>query len=187
MSVDGEELAFELAVAGQTHLWGKKHAYAWSWGRCAELGDSDGVLELLAVRLQRRGVTLPAMTLVSLDLDGESYRWNQFRHVLGNRGSWQLGAIAETRFSAWSPMAKLEGTLTCRADQMVNAPYLDPDGTEVFCANTEIGDARLTLWRRHGLHWLVHRMLEGRGRAHFEIGGRERAASVTREHRLVAD
>ncbi len=184
LSVDGEELSFDHAVAGQTHLWGKKHAYAWTWGRCAELGTSDGVLEMFSGRLQRRGITLPATTLVTLDLEGERYRWNQFRHVLRNRGSWQLGL---TKFSAWSPFAKLEGELSCRPDQMVNAPYLDPDGTEVFCANTEIGDAKITLWRRHGLRWVLHRTLEGRGRAHFEIGGRERAVAVTHDHRLVAD
>jgi hypothetical protein len=184
LRVDGEELAFEDAIAGQTHLWGRKHAYSWTWVRCAELGDSDAVLEMLGVRLQRRGVMLPPLVLASLDLDGEHHRFNQFRHVAANRGTWRVG---ETRFSAWSPAIKLEAELVCRPDQMVNAPYLDPDGTEVWCANTEIGDARLTIWKRSGLRWRMHRRLEGPRRAHFEIGGRVRDASVTREHRLIAD
>jgi hypothetical protein len=181
--VDGEDLVFERAVLGQTHLWGKKHAYAWAWAHCAELaGARDALLELLGVRLQRRGVTLPPIGLVALDLDGEQHRFNQFRHVVRNRASWGGGRV---EFSAWSPAVKLEGELACSPRQMVNAPYLDPDGTEVFCANTEIGDARVTVWKRAGLRWREHRRLEARGRAHFEVGGRTRDPAVTREHVLV--
>lgn len=181
--VDGEELTFDRAIAGQTHLWGKKHAYSWTWGRCAEFrGAPDALLEILAVRLQRRGLTLPPMTLVSLDLDGERHRLNQYRHVIVNRGTWTPGHVT---FTARSASVKIEGELTCSMDQMVNAPYLDPDGTEVFCANTEIGDARVVVSRRHGLGWREQRRLEGPGRAHFEVGGRTRDPRVTRPHALV--
>jgi hypothetical protein len=183
ITVDGEKLTFDRAVLGQTHLWGKKHAYSWAWGRCAEFaGAPDALLELLCVRLQRRGTTLPPMTLVVLDLDGEQYRLNQFRHVLKNRGTWANGKVT---FSAWSPTVKIEGELSCTPDQMVSAPYLDPDGTEVFCANTEIGDARVTVYKRAGLAWREHRTLEGKRRAHFELGARVRDPAVTREHTLV--
>jgi|MudIll2142460700_1097286.scaffolds.fasta_scaffold02459_2 hypothetical protein len=181
--VDGEEIAFERAIAGQTHLWGKKHAYSWTWGRCADfVGAPDALLELLGVRLSRRGVLLPPMTLVVLDLDGEQYRFNQFRHVVRNRGTWRTG---RTTFEAWSPTVRIEGELTCTPDEMVQAPYLDPDGTEVFCCNTEIGDARVTVYKRSGLGWREVRRLEGRRRAHFEIGGRTRDPEVTRAHVLV--
>jgi hypothetical protein len=181
--VDGEKLTFDRAVCGQTHLWGKKHAYSWTWGRCAEFaGAPDALLEILGTRLQRRGVTLPPMTLVSLDLDGEQYRFNQFRHVVRNRSSW---AKSRVTFSAWSPTVKVEGELVCNPHDMVVAPYLDPDGTEVFCSNTEIGDAHVTVYKRAGLAWREHRTLEGKRRAHFELGGRVRDPAVTREHRLV--
>ncbi len=183
LEVDGERLTFDRAIAGQTHLWGKKHAYSWTWGRCAELaGAPDAVLEVLGVRLQRRGVTLPPMTLVALDLDGERLRFNQFHNVAANRGAWRTGHVELT---AWTPTVKVAATLTCEPSQMVNAPYLDPDGTEVFCAHTDIGDARITVWKRSGLRWLEHRRLEGLRRAHFEIAGRTRDAAVTTNHLLV--
>jgi hypothetical protein len=67
----------------------------------------------------------------------------------------------------------------------VLAPYEDPDGTDVFCANTEIGDAHLTIYRRSGLRWREHRQLHAAGRAHFETGGRTRDPAVVREHVLV--
>ncbi len=181
--VDGEELAFDRAVAGQTHLWGTKHAYSWTWGRCAEFtGAPDALLEVLGVRLHRRGMMLPPMTLVVLDLDGEHYRFNQFRHVTMNRGSWRAG---RTTFAAWSPTVKVEGELTCAPENMVQAPYLDPDGTEVWCVNTEIGDARVTVSKRSGLGWKEHRRLEGPRRGHFEFGSRDRHPEVTRMHVLV--
>lgn len=181
--IDGEELVFDRAIAGQTHLWGTKHAYSWTWGRCAELaGASDAVLEILGVRLQRRGITLPPLTLVCLDLDGEQHRLNQFRHVLRNRSTWRVGQVT---FLGWSPTVKIEGELTCTADQMVNAPYFDPDGTQLHCANTEIGDARVTIYRRSGTRWVEQRRLGARGRAHFEIGSRARDPDVTRAHVLV--
>ena len=41
VTIDGETLTFDRAVAGQTHLWGKKHAYSWTWGRCAEFGGAQ--------------------------------------------------------------------------------------------------------------------------------------------------
>lgn len=183
LTVDGEQLTFDRATAGQTHLWGKKHAYSWTWGRCAEFAGAPGaLLEILGVRLQRRGTTLPPLTLVTLDLDGEHYRLNQFRHVVRNRGTWANGRVT---FSAWSPSVKIDGELTCEPRDMVSAPYLDPDGTEVFCANTEIGDARVTVYRRAGLGWREHRTLEGKRTAHFELGGRVRDPAVTAEHTLV--
>jgi hypothetical protein len=181
--VDGEELAMDGAVLGQTHLWGRKHAYSWTWGRCAELaGAPDGLLELLGVRLHRGGVTLPPMMMVALDLDGERHRFTQFRHVAVNRGSWRGGDVT---FSAWSPTVKLRGELSCAADSMIVAPYVDPDGTALFCANTEVGDARLTVWKRGGMGWREHRRLEGKRRAHFELGQRMRDPAVVREHVLV--
>jgi hypothetical protein len=181
--VDGEKLDFDHAIGGQTHLWGKKHAYSWTWGRCAEFAGADGaLLEILGTRLQRRGIVLPPLVFVELDLDGEHHRLNQLRHAAVNRASWRTGHVA---FKAWSPTLKIEGELSCLPHQLVNAPYLDPDGTAVWCANTEIGDASIVVYKRSGMRWLEHRRLEGRRRAHFETGGRARDPEVTRDHVLV--
>lgn len=180
--VDGEELVFDRAIAGQSHVWGRKHAYAWTWARCAEFEDSDALLELLGVRLQRRGVTLPKLLLLNLRLDGELHHLAQFRHVALNRASWEVGRVA---FTAYAPRVKIEGELTCAPEQMLNAPYVDPDGTELYCANTVIGDAWLVVSERDGVRWRERRTLSSRGRAHFEIGSRTRDPLVARPHVLV--
>ena len=183
LDIDGERVAIDHAPLGQTHLWGTKHAYSWAWAHCMDFDDAPGsLLELLGTRLHRRGRTLPPLVMVVLDLDGERHRLNQFRHVAMNRGSWGGQRVA---FRARSITMRVDGELTCTPERMIVAPYVDPDGTEVFCSNTEIGDARIEVSRRGALRWRHDRTLVARGRAHFEVGGRTRDVAVTREHVLV--
>nr|HEX4317708.1 hypothetical protein [Kofleriaceae bacterium] len=176
--VDGERYELAGAPLGQTHLWGTRHAYSWAWAHCAF--ESGELLELLAVCLNRGGVMTPPLVMVRFG----DHALNQFRHVALNRASWDAGRVT---FTARGATVKLEGELTCAPSQLIVAPYLDPDGTEVFCANTEIGDARIVESRRDvlGTRWHVHRTHTSAGRAHFEAGGRTRFATVTREHELA--
>ncbi len=181
--VDGETYRFDRVPMGQTHLWGKKHGYQWTWAHCADfLGAPDASLEILAGKIQRRGITTPNLMAFALDCDGEQYRMNQVRHWATNRVTWQTGRV---EFTARSSTVKIEGELTCAPENLIMAPYLDPDGTEVFCANTEIGDAKLTIYRRTLRGWRELRTLTATRRAHFETGGRTRDPAVTREHILV--
>jgi hypothetical protein len=176
--VDGETLVLDGGVLGQSHVFGTKHLYTWGWAHCAEFDSGDeAVLELITTRLYRRGFLLPVTCMVVLQLDGQTHRLNQFRHFARNRATWQTGRI---EFSAWSRAVRVEGELTCAPDALVQAEYEDPDGTRLYCANTEIGDARLTITQRGRSRQLV-----SRGRAHFETGGRDRDPAVTREHVLV--
>jgi hypothetical protein len=180
VTIDGDELRFDNAPLGQSHIVGTKHAYEWAWGRCADFaGAPDALLEIFGTRLRRGGLTLPRMMLVALDLDGERHRLNQFRHVVRNHGRWTPGHVT---FSAWSPSVKLEGEMTCDARDLIVTPYVDPDGTEVFCMNTEIGDARVIVSKRSGLRWREHRRLDARHRAHFEVAGRTADPRVATRH-----
>lgn len=181
--VDGQRIELNQVVMGQTHLWGKKHAASWAWGRCAEFAEApDAWLEALSVRLVRGGVQLPPLTLVSLGIDGEVLHFNQFRHTALNRSTWRIGHFAMTAVGA---SAKLTCALTAEPTQLLTAPYHDPDGTAVYCANTEVGDAKVTLWRRAGLGWGNPRELTGLGRAHFETGGTTSDPAVTKTHILL--
>jgi hypothetical protein len=72
--------------------------------------------------------------------------------------------------------------MSARPEQIIDAPYVDPDGTPVWCANTEIGDARVTIYKRSGLAWREHKQLVARGTAHFESGSRSRSPAVERVH-----
>ena len=179
VTVAGETYKFDKVPMGQAHLWGTKHAYEWTWAHIADFAGTNALLELLAVRLAPK---VPPLVMARMMLDGEQHELNQFRHVARNRATWSGSRV---EFEARSTWMKVEGELWCKPDDMVVAPYLDPDGTEVFCSNTEIGDARLRIYRRSGLRWREIHTLEAKKRAHFELGSRVRDPAVTREHILV--
>lgn len=184
ITVDGAELVFDGEPGGQTHLWGRKHAHAWAWGHCNAFEDRRGVaLETLSARLERRGVVLPPLTVVGLQLDGEDLRWTGFRHTLLSRGRF---ATARYAFSAVSEDARIEGEYACRPEDMILAEYADPDGDPCWCANTEVADLRVTVWRRSLLgRFKEAARLHAPGTGHFEVASRKPDPAITRLHALV--
>lgn len=184
VEVDGRRFDLSGEPGGQTHLWGKKHAHRWAWGHCnAFQGQPGAALETLSVQLQRGGRVLPAMTILTLYLDGHAYRWNRFRDVPFTGAEFGTGSY---RFRATGLRHRLEGEYTCRPEDMVVAPYEDPDGEPSFCSNTEVADLRLTLFERAGLgRWRERAHLQAPGTGHFEVGSRERDPAVTKDHVTV--
>lgn len=180
ITVDGETLTLDGDPGGQTHVWGKKHAHNWAWAHCNAFDERPGAaMEALCVRLKRGNVILPRLTIATLTLDGETLALNQLRHTAGNRGEFGTGFF---RFRCWSPLVRLEGELSARPEDMLVAPYVDPDGEASYCSNTEIGDLRVTVYRRSGTRWREAAKLTAPRRGHFEIGARERDAAVVRDH-----
>ena len=183
LTVDGRTFTLDGEPGGQTHVWGRKHAFHWAWGHCNAFTDRPGAaFESLTVRLRRRGVTLPPLTILSLYLDGEALHFNQYRHTLGNRGDFGTGFY---RFRAWRPTVRLEGEFSARPEDMVVAHYHDPDGEASYCSNTEIGDLRITVWRRDGARWRESDRLVAPRRGHFEVGARQRDPAVVKDHVTV--
>jgi len=183
ITVDGETIRLDGEPGGQTHLWGKKHAFAWAWGHCnAFEGRPGAALEALTVRLRRGGVTLPPLTVLSLYLDGEALSFHQFRHAIANRGEMGTGFY---RFRAMGPSVRLEGEFTARPDDMIVAPYVDPDGDPSYCANCCAADLRVTVFRRSGGRFREAARLVAPKRAAFEVAGRTRDPLVTRDHVTV--
>ncbi|MCE9576822.1 MAG: hypothetical protein K8W52_26990 [Deltaproteobacteria bacterium] len=182
--VDGVTYDLTGERVGQTHIWGKKHAFAWAWGHCNRFdGDPDAWFEILSPRLRRRGVVLPRLTVMSLRVGGETHAFNQFHHTPFARV--ELGTGSYT-FSGGSLTARVEGEFTCRPEDMVTATYHDPDGEPSYCANTEIGTLTLTFSRRRGLRWQETARLVAPHRGQFEIAGRTRDAAVLNDHETIA-
>ena len=185
ITVDGQRYDLEDAPLGQTHLWGRKHAYSWAWSHCnAFEADRGAALETLTVRLRRGSIVLPKVTMLSLYLDGGDPCLIEFREP------WQLPLIrsdyATGRYhlSAANLQYKIEAEFSCRPEDMLLTEYLDPDGDPAFCHNSECADLRLTVWRRSPLvgrfrHW---RTLEARKSAHYEWGARAGDPQVKKRH-----
>ena len=181
--VDDIHYKFAGEPLAQSHLWGKKHAYEWVWGRCLQFGDRNDVrFEAFSTRLRRGNWTLPPMTIATLRIGNETLAFNQFRHIPWARAAWRTGHY---RFSVRNAKARLDGVFTVAAPDLLMAPYVDPDGEAVWCANSEISSAVLHLRRRQGMRWGTAETLSADGTAHFETGGRRRASEVETLHQKL--
>lgn len=184
ITVDDQRFELRAAPGGQTHLWGRKHAHTWAWGHCNAFDDTPGAaLEVLAVRLKRRGIMLPPMTVCTLRLDGEELAINRFDQAL-------LAPTAEMttgrfRFVARSLTERIEAEFSCRPEDLVRAHYHDPDGEPSYCHNTCVGDLRVTVLRRVRGRWREAARLVAPRRGHFEVAGRAPDPAVTTDHITV--
>ena len=181
--VDGRTLELAAEPGGQTHLWGRKHAHAWAWSHCNGFdGHPNIALETLTVRLRKKGVVLPPLSLLSLYLEGEAHHFRELHETPLVRGHWDT---ASYRLVARSLKLKLEIEYSCKPDEMVLTPYVDPDGDPAFCANTEIADCRLLLSRRQGFAYVPEMELVAHKTAHFEYASREPDPAIMRRHATV--
>jgi hypothetical protein len=185
ITVDGQRYQLDGAPIGQTHLWGRKHAYSWAWSHCnAFEGDRGAALETLTIRLRRGPIVLPKLTLLSLYLDGEEPDLIEFKEF------WQM-PMARSDYGtgryhliAKSPTIKVEAEYTCRPEDMVLAEYVDPDGDPAYCHNTECADLKVNLWRRSPFvgRFREWRTLTARKSAHYEWGARAGDPLVKKRH-----
>jgi hypothetical protein len=184
LTVDGRTYHLDGAPGGQTHLWGTKHAFAWAWGHCNAFAGAPGVaLEMLTVRLRRRGLHLPWMTLATLRTPDGEVAFNRFdQALLAPRPERATGRL---RFTATGLTAKLEGEFTAPVERFVRAEYADPDGEPSWCHNTCAADLTLRLSKRVLGGWKLERELHAPGRGHFELAGREADPAVTRLHQTI--
>jgi hypothetical protein len=189
ITVDGQRYALDGDPLGQTHLWGRKHAYSWAWSHCNAFdGDRGAALETLSVRLRRGPIVLPKLTLISLYLDGDDASELHFRDF------WKL-PLARSDYGtgryhlhAADAQWRVEAELTCRPDDMIMTEYVDPDGEPAYCHNTCCADARVTVWRRSPFvgRFRQHRTLTSRAGAHFEWAARAGDPTVRKRHVQIA-
>jgi hypothetical protein len=186
ITVDGERYVLDGAPLGQSHIWGRKHLYSWAWAHCNAFEGAPGAaLEALTARVRRGPLVLPKATLLTLYLDGEELRFTEPWAPLATRADYATGRYALT---AVGPRARIEAELTCRADDMILAEYVDPDGDPAYCHNTGVADARVILYRRSPFvgRFREHRRLTADRGAHFEWGARAGDPHVRRRHAEIA-
>ncbi len=66
LEIDGETLVLDRAIAGQSHIWAKKHSTSWTWAHRTDFeGIDDGLFELIGAKLRRGPITTPNLVMVS--------------------------------------------------------------------------------------------------------------------------
>lgn len=197
IEVDGERYQLHGVPGGQSHLWGRKHAYGWGWAHCNAFetvggttldAPSPAVMEALTVRMRRGPVVVP-MTMLSVypdGLDGEELAFKEWLQLPLSRGEYRTGHYA---LQARSATVRAEAVLSCRADDMVRCEYVDPDGAPAYCHFAPTGSCNLTLWRRAwpGARWRLWQQLSTRYGAQFEWAGRAGDSTVKKRHLLIEE
>ena len=168
--IDDEELRFDGDLGSQSHRWGARHSSTWSWAHCSSFQESpDAVFEGLAARATIGVVPAPTTTFLYLRYEGEDLSFNDLRWALRARSHYELPTWA---FTARNDRWKIAGAARAAAERFVQVRYEDPDGSERFCANSEIADLALEVYERTASGWRHRGSLTSLRTAHLEFGRR---------------
>ncbi|MGH2701257.1 MAG: tocopherol cyclase family protein [Actinomycetota bacterium] len=168
VSLDGETLEFERVRGSQSHRWGHAHAQSWAWAHCDSFeSHPDAIFEGVAARARFGVVPVPTMTFTYLRYDGRDIEFNSFRNALRAKSRYEMPAWA---FSAHNDEFKIVGAARALPERMMQVLYEDPDGSTRCCANSEIADMGIELFRKERGVWRHIDSLTCLRTAHLEFG-----------------
>lgn len=170
VKLDGESLEFDGDRGCQTHRWGARHSGTWAWAHCESFDGAPGtVFEGVAARTDIARIPLPTTSLLYLRHEGEDIPFNELRWASSAKSRYEMPTWAfHARNGSW----KIIGGARTSHDRMVQVRYEDPDGSERFCANSEIADLAIELYRAAPGGWRHVRSLISIRGAHLEFGRR---------------
>jgi hypothetical protein len=175
VTVDGERHELDGMPGQQGHQDGTRHAERWAWAHCAAFDEGDAVLHALVAQGKRGPFTLPFTTYVSVRWQG---RWLRFSKTSRRRdfalGAWRID-VGDRRY-------RLSGRVQVRPELLLQTRYLDPDGSERWCHNSEVASARLVLFERRNEGFEEIALLESNGTTAAEWAGRTAAPGDFRRH-----
>jgi len=179
ITVDGETIPVDGVPGQQGHVYGARHAERWVWANCASFEDGEGAAVQAVVAQGKRGlVTTPYVTFVGVRWQG---RWQRCARASRRRdsslGAWRID-VDDRRY-------RLSGRVAADPSFMVRARYLDPDGSERFCHNSEVASSRFVLFERGRGGFEEVAVLRSEGTTHAEWGGRTPAPVEMPEHQPV--
>lgn len=177
--VDGDVRSIEAMPGQQGHLFGSRHAERWAWVHCGAFdGEEDTVLHGLSAQGKRGPITTPFTTFVAVR---HGDRWLRFSKV-SRRKDFALG---EWRIDLGDRNHRLSGTVRADPERMVQARYLDPDGTPRWVNNSEISSSRFVLFERRRAGFDEVAVLSSEGTTHAEWAGRTPAPGEFAQHLAV--
>ncbi len=180
ISVDGRIFNLDGEPGCQSHLWGRKHVDEWVWVHSNAFESHPGtVFEALAARVRRAGHMLPPIQSLFLRHRGEQHHLIRLR--VADQWRRHLG-VGYWSFSAMNTQLYIEGAAQCRLRDMLQVAYDDPDGEGLFCANSEVANLKIRLFRRvRGLRWRHVETIKAFATAHLEHASRRTDPDVKTE------
>lgn len=166
VTLDGESLDLEDEPGCQSHRWGRRHPVTWAWAHCSDFGGTDAVFEGVAAKAPI-GPLKPTTTFLYLSYKGIDLEFNELRWALLAKSRYTLPTWA---FTARTDDWKMVGAARASIDDFVQVAYMDPDSSPRYCANSEIGDLAIEVYRRSDNRWIHDGSLTARGTAHLEFG-----------------
>ncbi len=136
------KIELEDSPIDQTHLWGKKHAYAWVWGHCNAF-EEDGFFEGITAVAERHGIVLPPITLFCLKTKSTDFCANSLFDILKNKSERFAGRTFFWKIESSKGKKKFKLISETDAGKFILAQYDDPDGEKVYCYNTEVGSVEI--------------------------------------------
>jgi Tocopherol cyclase len=171
VTIDGEEVRVEGERGCQSHRWGRSNPLSWAWAHCANFeGGEDAVFEAVAARSTIGPMPAPTLTFLYLRFEDQDIEFNDLKWVMRAKSRYEMPTWA---FTAYNDDYKVAGAARSPVDRLVQVQYQDPDGSARYCANTEIADLGLELYRRDGSFWRHVGSLTSLRSAHLEFGQRE--------------
>lgn len=168
VSLDGLTFEFDGESGCQSHRWGRRHARSWAWAHCSRFeGAHDAVFEGLAARASIGPFPAPTMTFLHLAYEGEEMAFNDIRWALKAKSRYELPTWA---FTARNEDYRITGAARATVDRVVQVSYQDPDGAAHYCANSEIADLAVEIYRGDGPRWRHIGSLTALRTAHVEFG-----------------
>jgi len=177
--VDGDEHELDAVPGQQGHLYGPRHAERWAWAACPAFDEDGGAaLHALVAQGKRGPITTPFTTFVGLRWQG---RWLRFSKMSRRRdfalGAWRID-VADRRY-------RLTGRVAGDPSYLVQARYIDPEGSERYCHNTEVGSSKFVLFERRDAGFEEVAVFESVGTTHAEWAGRTPAPGEFPQHLSV--
>lgn len=166
-----EELTFDGEPGCQSHRWGRKHSGTWSWAHCSSFEDGvDAIFEGVAAQASFGPIPAPTTTFLYLRYNGRDLEFNELKWALRARSRYEMPTWA---FTARNEEWKIAGAARATIDRLVQIEYADPDGSPRYCANSEIADLAIEIYRKDGGLWRHHGSLTALRTAHLEFGRRD--------------
>jgi hypothetical protein len=166
--LDGRRTAWDEAYGMQGHLSGRNHGLSWVWGHCNSFTDEKGspayfVFEGVSARSRILGpLSTPKLSSLYFFYKGEHYRFNSVWDALRLRSR---NTLTSWQFQADRGDLVFKGELKAEIKGFAGVTYEDTSGSFLYCANSELSDLEILVYRRGKLD----ATFRGKGTAALEV------------------